>query len=428
MTYPPSLYANQIDLAKSSPRTLSPDEAADQSDVIVIGGGFAGLTTALELARAGTSVTLFEASDIGWGASGRNGGFVSDGFALGLGDLERKLGPDHAKNLWALSAKGTGFVRTTIADLDPAIMLGKGWISAYRYMSGGGAARMEKALARVGTPSRYVPHSQIRDLLKSRKYVEGVEITNAFHIQPLAYALGLGRLAADAGAHLVINCPATGLERAGSGWSVAAGGRTFAAPQVVLTGSAYMHGLYPALEGAMVPVATYVVASKPMAELLDQAIAYTGCISDTRRAGDYYRRLPDGRLVWGGRITTRTEQPDALSRMLRRDIVNVYPQLDRLEVEFSWSGLMGYAPHKMPIIGELEPGLWSATAFGGHGLNTSAMGGLLIAGAIAHGDDQWRQFAPFGARWAGGWLGRMATQGTYWLMQARDRLDELKRV
>ena len=85
---------------------------------------------------------------------------------------------------------------------------------------------------------------------------------------------------------------------------------------------------------------------------------------------------------------------------------------------------MGYATHKMPILGELEDGLWAATAFGGHGLNTSSMAGELIARAIAEGDDTWRLFQPFRPCWAGGPFGRLATQLEYWRLQVLDRWDE----
>ncbi|MCB1448958.1 MAG: FAD-binding oxidoreductase, partial [Nitratireductor sp.] len=129
-------------------------------------------------------------------------------------------------------------------------------------------------------------------------------------------------------------------------------------------------------------------------------------------------------LVWGGRITTRQSVPRDLGEKLRRDIQAVYPQLDDLEIETAWSGLMGYAIHKMPLIGRLREGFWAVTAFGGHGLNTTAMGGLLIASAITSGDDRWKLFEPYGLQWGGGLAGRAATQLEYWRLQMLDRIEE----
>ena len=160
--------------------------------------------------------------------------------------------------------------------------------------------------------------------------------------------------------------------------------------------------------------------ARPTSALLDSAIATPMCISDDRRAGDYYRRTTDGRLIWGGRITARTRDPADLAALLRRDMIEVYPALAALRIESAWSGLMAYARHYMPQVGKLDEGLWYCTAFGGHGLNTTAAAGGLIAAAIAEGDDRYRLFEPFGLAWNGGPLGPVAAQLTYWKLQLQD--------
>ena len=107
-------------------------------------------------------------------------------------------------------------------------------------------------------------------------------------------------------------------------------------------------------------------------------------VYDNRFATGYYRLLPDGRLLWGGRISTQ-EQPRDLAGLMRRDLALVYPQLADVAVDHAWSGRMGFARHKMPLIRELAPGLWVNSCFGGHGLNTTTLGGELVASAIARG-------------------------------------------
>ena len=186
-----------------------------------------------------------------------------------------------------------------------------------------------------------------------------------------------------------------------------------------------MHDLYPRLERAVLPVATYVVTSESMPDRLAEAIRYPGCIGDTRRAGDYYRLVDGGtRLLWGGRITTRRSEPSQLANMLKRDILAIYPQLGDFEIERAWSGLMGYCVHKMPILAQMEEGLWAATATGGHGLNSTATIGLLAAEAMAGSSDRYKLFAPFKAQWGGGPLGRVGTQLAYWWLQGLDWLEE----
>src|SRR2546423_9692348 len=151
---------------------------------------------------------------------------------------------------------------------------------------------------------------------------------------------------------------------------------------------------------------------------------YTGAVAEMRRAGNYYRIVADDRLLWGGRITTRASEPRRLKAQMRSDILRVYPQLGDLEIECAWAGTMAYAVHKMPQIGELAPGYWLATAFGGHGLNTTAMAGEMIARAILDGDDRWRLFSSYELVWAGGRARRVAPQAAPWAMQARDSVHE----
>ena len=136
-------------------------------------------------------------------------------------------------------------------------------------------------------------------------------------------------------------------------------------------------------------------------------------VFDTRFATGYYRLLPDGRLLWGGRISVR-EHPRDLRGLMRRDLAFVYPQLAGVEVEHAWSGRMGFTRHKMPLVREVEPGLWVNTGFGGHGLNTTTLGGELVAAALVEGDRRFELLQPFAPRWVGGFLGQLAAQAIYW--------------
>jgi gamma-glutamylputrescine oxidase len=155
--------------------------------------------------------------------------------------------------------------------------------------------------------------------------------------------------------------------------------------------------------------------------MIASAITTRDGIGDNRRAGDYYRLIDGGkRLLWGGRITTRAASTSGLVRELRREMINTYPQLSALRTELAWSGLMAYARHLMPQIGEMQPGVWHCTAFGGHGLNTTAIGGKVVAEAILGQSVRHRLFSPFGLDWAGGVAGLAVAQLTYWKLQAQD--------
>ena len=178
----------------------------------------------------------------------------------------------------------------------------------------------------------------------------------------------------------------------------------------------------PRVAGTLVPIWSYVVATAPLGPRLAEAIAYRGAVTDTDLANNHYRVVGD-RLLWSGHSTTWEGDPQKVVPKLKADIAAVYPQLGPVEVEHAWSGVLGSALHRMPQIGELSPGVWLASGFGGHGLNTTAMAGNVIAQAIVEGDDTWRLFAPFELVWAGGTLGRAAMQVYYWWFDARERFE-----
>jgi glycine/D-amino acid oxidase-like deaminating enzyme len=399
-----------------------------ETETCVIGGGLAGLTTARELARRGHHVVLLEARRLGWGASGRNGGSVSPGFAQGLTALEQRLGKDRARKLHALSAAGATYIEATITEAGADnIIEGRGSLRLIRHGDVTGLrATRDRLEANYGEEVAFWDGERVRACLRTSIYTAGLHYPRGFQIHTLRYVLALAALAENDGVRLYENTPALALRRDGAGWQAETAETKITARQVVLATSAYGVGqaLYPRLERALLPIATYIVASEPIGPDLHEIIGFDGSLGDSRRASDYYRKVAGDRLLWGGRITTRRSQPARLGDLLRRDIAKVYPDLAGLRIAQAWAGLMGYAIHKMPILGELETGLWAATAFGGHGLNTSSIAGELIARAIAEKDDTWRLFQPFGPRWAGGPLGRVATQLEYWRLQALDRWDE----
>ncbi|MGJ8527822.1 NAD(P)/FAD-dependent oxidoreductase [Maritalea sp.] len=418
-----SYYAKTLVSSTSFP-TLSNNIEAD---VCVVGGGLAGLTTARELLRHGKSVVLLEGQKIGWGASGRNGGFVSDGYAQGILNLEKKLGVDHAKALFDISREGTKYVRDNIEGFaskgqDPQYH----WLNVVRHDDGENLkASIEKLANTYGADYTFWPTEKVREQLRSQRYFQGLEDRSAFHIHPLNYCVALADKIHTEGGQIFENSEARALHKHQTHWEVQTANGHVKAAKIVLCGSAYLSDLSPKLESAVLPVATYVVVTKKMKSKLADAITFKGCISDNRRAGDYYRLIEDSdRLLWGGRITTQKSEPNALAQLLKGDIEAIYPQLAGLEIEKSWSGLMGYCVHKMPLLREIEPGCWTATATGGHGLNTTAAIGIVAAEAVAEKSDRYKLFEPFKAQWGGGPIGRLATQFAYWGMQLQDKWDE----
>jgi gamma-glutamylputrescine oxidase len=395
-----------------------------KTDVCVVGGGLAGLTTALELSRRHKRVILLEAKKVAWAASGRNGGFVSNGFAEGIEAVQARIGLDAARALYLLSARGTEYVRGEIENSDPTLKMGDGWIVALRHRDQGDLRNYRDMMARdYGEDFEFLSPEQTRERLNSPRYFQSIANPKAFHFHPLRYALMLAAKAEALGAVIYEDSPALSVEKQGGQWLIKTAGGKVSAEHVVHCVSSLDRTLHPQSGRAVLPVATYVAVTEPLQQ---DAIRTGSAIADTRRAGDYYRLIDGGRILWGGRITTQVTEPSRLAERMKGDMLSTYPQLGSPRIDYSWAGLMGYALHKMPLIGRDAQGQWFATAFGGHGMNTTAMGGCLMARAIAEGDDEYRRFAAYAPVWAGGQFGRVGVQASYWWMQLRDKLDEAR--
>jgi gamma-glutamylputrescine oxidase len=419
MRYPDTYYSRTLADQRQRP-ALS---GSIDCDTVVIGGGLAGLTTALQLARGGQKVVVLETEAVGFGASGRNGGFVSAGFATGVEQIAGVAGREAADKLYLMSIEGVEFVRDTIARLaisgaDPV----DGVISVMRYDDGAGLqSHAAEARQKYGQRLEYLDTGKVREHLKSSRYFHGLRDRQAFHIHPLNYLRAIADEIERLGGLIFEGSRASSTDLVPYRKRVSTSTGTVTSRAVVFATGGYTGPLNPRLKRAMLPIATYVMVSEVAPDLIASAITTRDGIGDNRRAGDYYRLVDGGRrLLWGGRITTRAASTSGLVHELRREMTNTYPQLSSLKTELAWSGLMAYARHLMPQIGEMQPGVWHCTAFGGHGLNTTAIGGKVVAEAILGKSDRHRLFAPFGLDWAGGTAGLAVAQLTYWKLQAQD--------
>ncbi|MBM6398576.1 FAD-binding oxidoreductase [Ochrobactrum anthropi] len=425
MTYPATYYSQ----TKADDFARPTLERETTADVAVIGGGLAGLSAALQMSRAGKKVVVLEAESIGFGASGRNGGFVSPGFASGGDDIAARTGKTIAKTLHELSIEGVEFVRQNIdtlkieeAQLIPGIM------SVRRYDDGESLKHYAEAHQRdYGYRIDFHPTAETRNILNSKRYFQSVYDPNAFHIHPLNYLRALGCEIERLGGRIFENSRVLQLLDHNDGKLIKTARGQVKAGKILITTGGYTDGLVSQIRRAYLPIATYVMVSEEAPELIASAIRTTAAIGDNRRAGDYYRVIDGGRrLLWGGRITTRAADTPGVVRELRNEMVGTYPQLASLKTELAWSGLMSYARHLMPQIGQLDRATWYCTAFGGHGLNTTAIGGKIVAEAICGQSDRYKLFEKFGLVWAGGAAGLAAAQLTYWKLQMQDWLAERK--
>lgn len=419
MGYPDTYYARTLDDTRIRARLTG----AEAADVAIVGGGLAGLTTALHLARAGLSVAVLEADRIGYGASGRNGGLVSPDFAAGDAAIRARVGPEAAVALRRLAIEGVERLRTTIEELkiDGAAPV-PGLLSLRRFDRADDLKRHAEMFARdFGYRLDYLDRAALGAHLDSPRYFHALHDPNAFHIHPLNTLRGIAAAVERLGGRIFEESRVTGVDLDGPVKRARTAGGATEARHIVLATGGYTGAVVPRLRRAILPIATYMMATEAAPDLIATAIRTRAFMYDDRRAGDYYRLVEGGRrLLWGGRITTRAADPAGIARELRREMLTAFPQLAPLRTELCWSGLMGYARHQMPQVGRMAPNVWYITAFGGHGLNTTAVAGKVLAEAMLGESDRIRLFAPFGLDWTGGRAGLLAAQLTYWTLRLQD--------
>jgi gamma-glutamylputrescine oxidase len=393
------------------------------SRVCVVGAGFAGLNTALGLVERGvTDVTVLESATVGHGASGRNGGFVFAGYSRGEAALLADLGPQRAKAMYQRTRDAVALVRSRTEryaiDCD-RIDGGVLWANWFRDAS---VLESRRRLLADHFDTRWQPVDavRLRMQVKTQRYTGGLFEPQAFHFHPLKYARGLASALVHGGVAVHEATPALRLDRDGTGWRVQTPDGVVEAEQVVLSCGGYLAGLVPRVDAAVLPIATYILVTEPLGARAAEVLETQAAVYDTRFAFDYYRLLPDTRLLWGGRISVRDRDARGVERLLRRDLLRVFPQLDGVRVDHAWSGLMSYARHEMPQIAQVEPGLWVAQAFGGHGVAPTTAAGEVLASAIAEGDPTWQEYERYGLESAMKPFGFAGAQATYWWLQAKD--------
>ncbi len=420
--YPETYYAASADTTESYPVLQEEIE----TEICIVGAGYAGLSTALGLVERGKKdVVVLDSSRVGYGCSGRNGGFVFGGYSLDEAGLLKKMGKERAKSLYRYTTDGIELIRNRIKsygiDCDvywDGVLLCN-WFRNPKILQN----RRDFMRKYFDVDLEPVEPDALREIVISPKYQGGLIEKNAFHFHPLKYAIGLAKKAAEWGVKLYENSRVIRIDPDSNEKLVYTEFGKVKANQIVICCGGYMEGMYKPLSRTMMPIATYVMATEPLGDRRDEAFTCNYAIYDTRFAFDYYRPLHDGRILWGGRVSMSTEQPKNLKDMLYRDLLKVYPQLDGVKIDYAWHGLMSWAAHKMPQIGQEKPGVWYGQSYGGHGVAATNITGDMIAAAIAEGDTRYRDLADnFGRPPMFGVLGKACAEAVSRYYMLRDAL------
>lgn len=425
--YVDSYYSRTLD----DVRSYLPLQETLEVDVCVIGGGFAGLATALGLVERGKSVAVLESRRIGWGASGRNGGFVIAGYGMSASALTKKVGYGHARDLYGLTQDARQLIRDRINKYDiPANPVDGHIVCSWYDMPAKIKEKAEYLQSRFDEKTAFWDRRKVHDHFATDKYFDALVTPDNFHMHPLQYARGQARAITDKGGHIFENSEAINIQNTATGGKIVHTAKGMVkADHIVLCGSAYFNGLNKKLSNACLKVSTYVMVTEPLdAKLLAKTIGSKMCIRDNRYADDYYRILPDNSILWGGRVgIKKAPSPEQLKILMLGDLLSIYPQLEgKVKPRVAWSGLMGYNIFKLPHIGRFDDGIWYCTNFGGHGVCPTTAGGEVIAKAIAENDESYKLFEPFGFAYTGGALGPLVAQLVYHSWEIADKIKTLR--
>ncbi len=421
--YPPSYYAASRNIIRQ-PRVL---EGPVEADICVVGAGYSGLSAAISLAEHGFKVVVVEAAEVGWGASGRNGGQVVNGLNASLGTIQRRYGEKTANFVGSLLQEGAGIIYDRVARYGINCDLKRGNIYAAYTQKHMEELEAKKALwARHGmNDHELLDRNQIRAHIGSDVYAGGMIDHSGGHMHPLNLCLGEAAALESLGGVIYERSPVTKVEQDASGATVHTAGGRVKAKTAIVCGNAYLGNVVPELTARVMPVSTQMMATEPLGEERARALLPTDmCVEDVRYILDYFRLSADHRLIFGGGVVYGGTDPADVVAKLRPNMDKVFPQLKDVKIEFAWSGNFALSFSRVPQMGRLGKNIYFAHGYSGHGVTGSHLFGRILGEAVRGDVSRFDTFAslpwiPF----PGGRMFRAqySTLGSWWYA-LKDRL------
>jgi gamma-glutamylputrescine oxidase len=380
--YPGSWYAATAGAFDHYPRVAG----ALSCDVCVVGGGFTGLSAALHLAQRGYDVILVEAQRVGFGASGRNGGQVGTGQRLEQDELEKLVGKTSARALWDLALESVQLVRDLISDSAMGVEFVDGVIHAdhrARFVPHS-HAYVEKLREEYGYEKiRAIDRDEMRHLVGSAAYHGGSLDLGAGHIHPLRFALGLAREAKKAGVRIFENSRVSDVSMAAPS-TVCTDAAEIKADHVVLGCNGYLGRLNGKVASRVMPINNFIVATEPLDfDTAEELIRNNHAVADSKFVINYFRLSEDRRMLFGGGESYGYRFPRDIAGLVRKPMLEIYPQLKDTRIDYAWGGTLGITMNRMPYFERLRGNILNASGYSGHGVALATLGGKLAAEAIA---------------------------------------------
>ena len=356
-------------------------------DVAIIGGGFTGIATTVELAERGLKVAVVEANRIGWGASGRNGGQVTgslSGDAAMRRQMGRQLGSEVGDFIWKLRWRGHEIIEARTQKYAISCDLKYGHLQAAMKASHLRELRetYDEAVARgMGDQVELLDAKGVREHLQSDLYVGALKNTKNLHLHPLKLCIGEAKAAASLGALIFEHSPVTQIIHGPKPAVVTARGR-IDADQVLLAGDVYHQLEKKALDGLIFPAMGGIVATEPLGGLAKEINPQDLAVYDCRFVLDYYRMTADGRLLFGGGANYSGNDLRDVAGELRPAIERTFPALKGVGIDHAWTCAMGIVINRVPQLSKLSSNVWCCQGYSGHGVAFSHIMGEILAEAI----------------------------------------------
>lgn len=380
-SYPDSYYAASANRQLNLPQ-LQGEETAD---VCIIGGGYTGLSSAIHLAERGYQVVLLEAERIGWGASGRNGGQCTVGQRQPQEYLEEKFGPEETRRLWDLGVEAVDLVRELISRFGISCDLKRGNLQVAAKSSDAEWYRRHAAhmQANYGLDCHFVSGAELEFLSGTNSFQGGLLEHASAHLHPLNYALGLAAAARSLGVRLYEQSRVTDYDQA-TPTTVQTGLGKVRAGHVVLACNGYLGRLEPRVAGRIMPINNFVLASEILSQVQQQQFNPQDlCMYDAKFVVNYWKLSGDGRLLFGGGENYTRRFPADIKSFVRKYLLQLYPAARDLRIAYGWGGTLAVTMNRMPCFGRLQPNVWYAMGYSGHGVQMATLAGKLIAEAVA---------------------------------------------
>lgn len=367
-------------------------------DVVIIGGGFTGVASAVELAERGLKVAIVEANKIGWGATGRNGGQVTgslSGDSAMRKQMRNKLGEEVDDFIWHLRWRGHAIIKHRVEKYAIQCDLKHGHLHAAMkpvHLHELEAAHAEAVRHGMASDVTLLDRAGVQSHLASDLYCGALKNTRNLHLHPLNLCIGEAKAAASLGALIFEHSEVLQIVHGANPAVVTAGGR-INAKQVLLAGDVYHKLEAKQLKGLIFPAMGGIVTTAPLGELAEQLNPQDLAVYDCRFVLDYYRLTADQRLLFGGGCNYSGRDSRDIAAELRPGIERTFPQLKGVAIDFQWSCAMGIVINRIPQLGKLSDNVWYCQGYSGHGIATSHIMGEIMANALTGTLGQFDTFA-----------------------------------